>query len=240
MIDKYFPIKKIKISSSDKEWMTVKIKDLIDQRQRAFHATKLDLYDILARKVKSEIWKAKIDYNEEKAHLFHASNPREWYRHDNKLMGNKNKKLNFANIPELAFRPIEVQIKIVNDHFAKICRKYPPINTNIVLTCPPNEKYLPIKTEFETYQLLCKYVKKSLGPGDFPQKILKEFAPEFATPFCDILNCSLRSNVFPEAYKKAEIIPIPKVNPNILFLTYVQYPRRPLGVNLLKKSWCLN
>ena len=114
-------------------------------------------------------------------------------------MGNKNKKLNFTNIPDLAFKPIDDQIKIINDHFANICRKYPPLNKNIVLNCPPNEKKLPIKSEFETYKLLVKYAKKSLGPGDFPQKVLQKFAPEFATPFCDILNCSLQSNVWSDA-----------------------------------------
>ena len=108
-----------------------------------------------------------------KAHLFHASNPREWYKHINKIMGNKNRKLNFTNIPDLAFKPIDDQIKIINDHFANICRKYPPLNNNIALNSSPNEKKLPIKSEFETYKLLVKYVKKSLGPGDFPKKICK-------------------------------------------------------------------
>ena len=142
-----------------------------------------------------------MNYNEKKAHLFHASNPREQYRHINKIMGNKSKKSNFANIPELAFKDIDVQIKIVNDHFANICKKYPPLNTNIDLNCPLNKTSLPIKSEFETYKLLVKYSKKSIGPGDFPQKVLQEYAPEFATPFCDILNCSLQSNIFPDAYK---------------------------------------
>ena len=101
----------------------------------------------------------------------------------------KIKVLNFTNIPELAFKPIATQIKIVNDHFANICKKYPPLDSDINLNCPSNEKKLQIKTEFETYKLLNKYSKKALGPGDFPQKILQEFALWFATPFCDILNC---------------------------------------------------
>merc|ERR1712055_1039035 len=35
----------------------------------------------------------------------------------------------------------------------------------------------------------------------------------YKTIFCDIINCALRSSIFPDAYKKAEIVPIPKVNP---------------------------
>ena len=75
MIDKYFPTQKITISSSDKEWMTVKIKDLIRQRQKAHKANNIELKNILAKKVRQEIRKAKKNYNEKKAHLFYASNP---------------------------------------------------------------------------------------------------------------------------------------------------------------------
>ena len=235
MIEKYFPVQKITISTSDKEWMTVKIKDLINQRQKAHKANNFELKNILAKKVRDEIRKAKVNYNNKKAHLFHMSNPREWYRHINKIMGNKNKKLNFTNIPELAFKAIDDQIKIVNEHFANICKKYPPLNSNLVLSSSPNEKSLPVKTEFETYQLLTKYAKKSLGPGDFPQKIIQEFAPEFATPFCDILNCSLRSKVFPDAYKKAEIIPIPKVNPPRSLSDLRPISKTPIGGKIIEK-----
>ena len=61
--------------------------------------------------------------------------------------------------------------------------------------------------------MIIKFIKKSLGPGDFPKKLIKEFSVEFADPYTDVINCSLRSGVFPDAYKKAEITPIPKSNP---------------------------
>ena len=235
MIDKYFPTQKITISSSDREWMTIKIKDLIRQRQKAHKANNFELRDILRKKVRQEIREAKKNYNKKNAHLFHASNPREWYRHINKIMGNKNKNLNFANIPELASKAIDVQIKIVNDHFAKICKLYPPLNSNVSLNKSPNEKNLPIKSEFETYKLLNRYVKKSLGPGDFPQKILQEFTVEFTTPFCDILNCALRTNTFPDAFKKAEIIPIPKINPPRSLSDLRPISKTPIGGKIIEK-----
>ena len=40
MIEKYFPVQKITISSSDKEWMTVKIKDLISQKTKSSQSQK--------------------------------------------------------------------------------------------------------------------------------------------------------------------------------------------------------
>ena len=82
-------MKKIDISSSDKEWITPKIKILIKQRQRAHVTKNYDLRKHLNKKIQQEIWKAKLNYNKKKAHLFHATNPREWYRHVNKIIGNK-------------------------------------------------------------------------------------------------------------------------------------------------------
>ena len=97
MINKFFPTKQVTINSSDKDWITPKIKRLIDQRQKAYLAKKFELSKQLSRKVRSEIRKAKIQHNKKKAHLFHMSNSREWYRHINKIIGNKIKKLNLIN-----------------------------------------------------------------------------------------------------------------------------------------------
>ena len=80
MIDKFFPLKKIDISSSDKEWITPNIKNMIKERHKAHLAQNIDLRNHLEKKIRSEIRKAKLLFNEIKAHLFHTSNPREWYR----------------------------------------------------------------------------------------------------------------------------------------------------------------
>ena len=68
-----------------------------------------------------------------------------------------------------------------------------------------HEESLKYVTEVDTYKMLKKYSKKSLGPNDLPQKILQEFAAELATPFCDIINCTLRSGTFPDAYKQGRV-----------------------------------
>ena len=88
MVENLFPLQKITLSSSDKEWMTPKIKDLIAQRQKAHKAEYNRLTKYLARKVRFEIRKAKVNYNNKKAHLFHKINPRDWYKHVNKIIGN--------------------------------------------------------------------------------------------------------------------------------------------------------
>ena len=235
MIDKFFPLKRIEISSTDKEWITPKIKKLINQRQKAYLTDNMDLYKHLAKKVRSEIRKAKLDYNEKKAHLFRALNPRDWYRHIYKIIGNKKYNLNIINIPDLTNKTVEEQTKIVNNHFSNICKKYPPLN-NIQINVNENEFGIEYVTELWTYKMIKKYAKKSLGHNDFPQRILKEFAPELATPFCDIVNCALKTGIFPTAYKKAEIVPIPKVNPPRSLSDLRPISKTPIGGKMIEKA----
>ena len=154
----------------------------------------------------------------------------------NKLIGNKKNKLNFINITDIASKPIIEQIKIVNSHFAKICTKYPPLDKKVKLIKTEGEEGLSYVTEFWTYKMILKYAKKSLGPNDFPKRILKEFAPELATPFSNIINCSLKTGFFPAAYKIAEIVPIPKINPPHSLSDLRPISKTPIGGKMIEKA----
>ena len=88
----------------------------------------------------------------------------------------------------------------------------------------------------QTYKLLMKFAKKSLGPGDFPRKILQEFAVELAFPFCDITNCSLKSGIFPDDFKISEIIPIPKENPPRALKDLRPISKTPIGGKIIEKA----
>ena len=236
MVEKLFPLQKIIFSSSDKEWMTPKIKGMIAQRQKAHKAENFELRNYLAKKIRIEIRNAKIKFNDKRAHLFHMSNPREWYKHINKIIGNKKHRLNLTNIPELAYKTVDEQVAIVNNHFGNICKKYPPLDKNFKVSENELDESLKKVMEVDTYKMLRKYSKKSLGPNDLPQKLLQEFAPELATPFCDIINCALRSGIFPDAYKKAEIVPIPKVNPPRSLSDLRPISKTPIGGKMIEKA----
>ena len=54
-------------------------------------------------------------------------------------------------------------------------------------------------------------ITKGSVPGDIPQKILKEFAAELATPISNIFNAAIQQGSYPSNYKKEIQIPIPKV-----------------------------
>ena len=212
MVEKYFPLTPITVTNTDKEWITPKIKRLILKRQNAHRRKNYKLRDALKREIKKLIRKTKFKFHAKKRSKLLVSSSKEWYRHVSNIIGNKKNNVNLTNIPELANKTTEEQVKIVNNHFANICRRYPSLNMKKIDE-PSNEKKLSMISELQTFKFLRKLCKKSLGPGDLPKKLLQEFTPEFSTPFCDIINCAIRTGIFPDAFKKAEIITIPKVNP---------------------------
>ena len=103
------------------------------------------------------------------------------------------------------------------------------INENV------NEPELKLISEIDTYNLLRKFLKKSIGPIDFPRRILEEFTVELALPFSDIINCSLKTGIFPEAFKISEIIPIPKENPPRALKDLRPISKTPIGGKILEK-----
>ena len=105
---------------------------------------------------------------------------------------------------------------------------------DFITSCTSNNVTIPETTEMETYKMLLKFSKKSLGATDFPRKILQEFAVELAAPYCNIINCSIRSSVFPEEYKKAEITPIPKVNPPMALSDLRPISKTPIGGKMIE------
>jgi hypothetical protein len=56
-------------------------------------------------------------------------------------------------------------------------------------------------------------IKKSTGPFDPPQKIIKRFSKELSFPLTDIINTSFREKFFGEIWKEYNCCPILKVKP---------------------------
>ena len=236
MIDKYFPPIKVVTFQNDKPWITPKIKKLIAERQKAHKRDNRFTRDTLAKRIRIEIKSAKRKYNESKAKTFSSGNTKEWYRHITNIINNgKRSKIVLNNVPELAQKPMEEIVNIVNNHFATICKTYPPLDIDTQISENENEADLQPITEFETYKLLTKFAKKSIGPRDFPKRILQEFAMFLALPFSDITNCALRSGTFPDAYKISEIVPIPKENPPRALNDLRPISKTPIGGKILEK-----
>ena len=147
----------------------------------------------------------------------------------------KKKNLVLDNIPELAHKSAEEIVNIVNNHFGAICQTYPPVDNNFATNDNLFGPDLNLISEFETYKLLKKFSKKAIGPGDFPKRILNEFAIELALPYRDITNCAIKSGTFPDAYKISEIVAIPKALPPRELKDLRPISKTPVGGKILEK-----
>ena len=94
---------------------------------------------------------------------------------------------------------------------------------------------LTLISEFDAYKLLKQFSKKALGPGDFPKRILSEFAIKLAQPYRDTTNCALKSGTFPDAYKISEIVAIPKILPPKDLKDLRLISKTPVGGKILEK-----
>ena len=237
MIDKYFPPVKVVTTQNDNPWITSKIKSLIAKRQKAHKSKNFCTRNQLAKTIIEEVKNAKKKYKESMAKsLSKGSSTKEWFQHITKIINNgKRNNMVLSNVPELAQKPMEEIVNIVNNQFAAICQTYPPLNKDSQVNANHSEADLQPISEFDTYRLIKKFAKKSLVPSDFPRQILQEFAIYLALPFSDITNCALRSGIFPDAYKISEIVPIPKENPPRALKDLRPISKTPIGGKILEK-----
>lgn len=71
--------------------------------------------------------------------------------------------------------------------------------------------YIPlISGKFVSSELKNMKVKKSTGLDNISAKFLKMAEPIIFTPICEIINISIKTGIFPDQWKMAKVIPIPK------------------------------
>ena len=61
-----------------------------------------------------------------------------------------------------------------------------------------------------------KFAQKSTVSGDLPVRIIREFSYELCVPLCHIINTAFKQGIFPQIWKLAEIVPIPKSSPPVV------------------------
>ncbi|KAI8486752.1 hypothetical protein Bbelb_355000 [Branchiostoma belcheri] len=87
ILDKSVPVKRVKITTTDKPWMSVKIKELLEERQQAFRDGNTTLYSKLKNAVANMIKKAKRRYYQREVAHLKQSNPGQWFKTIKTLMG---------------------------------------------------------------------------------------------------------------------------------------------------------
>ena len=118
------------------------------------------------------------------------------------------------NIDEINHLPDQEQAEIIAEKFSSIQNEYQPLKTEDISVPPFSEKDIPQFHPSQVWLHLTQLkTNKATVPGDFPAKLIKQFAAYLAEPLTDIINTSVRLGEYPQLYKFEICTPVPKSYP---------------------------
>ena len=162
---------------------------------------------------KKEVKKAKANFYKNSVADLKQKNPGQWYSWLKRVSSNDQKNCQI-NIDEISHLPDQEQAEIIANKFSSIQNEYEPIKTGDIDVPPFSKDDIP---QFQPSQvcLLLSQIKtnKATVPGDFPARLMKQFAAYLADPFTDIVNTSIRRGEYPQIYKFEVCTPVPKCYP---------------------------
>ena len=218
-MDCFFPTKTVKLHEKDKPWVTPEFKKIIEARQKAFYDGKSSHYRRLrnqvinreAKKLRSTFLKKKL------AQLKLNPNPKKWWQSIRQLSGYPRKKVLSTLVVGNQVVSGKTLAENVNDAFVSITKEIPPLN-RLHTDISPENSHSDISPEFiikeeEVYHKLSIIsTSKSPGPDGIPNWVLKSYAHVLASPVASIFNASIQQATVPAIWKKANVIPIPKIS----------------------------
>ncbi len=213
-IDRIFPQQTSTRHYTDKPWITPAIKQLIKDRQKAFHGQNTTLWKTLKYKVQHEIKVRKTSYYKTKVKHLKKDDCRMWWKIVNKMAGKSEKNHSFSLEHDGRTLNQSELVKALNVFYASVSSDIPPLDVTALPAFLPAKEPIPTIQPYEVARKLLEIKPfKAHGPDNIPCRILKEFAYELADPVATIFNASLTSAIVPAIWKDSDIIPIPKSQP---------------------------
>lgn len=99
----------------------------------------------------------------------------------------------------------------INEAFISVTNDYTPLTDDV---CVVRDEDDPIHVSFTSVQQELRKISISRenGPDSLPNWVLKIYADILAPAITDILNCSFRNYKVPQAWKMADVSPIPNTS----------------------------
>ena len=218
-LDKYCPVKTMKLGPQDKPWINNELKTLSRRKQREWIKNgKSSKYKILQKKFSIKYSATAKKYMQDKVQNLKETQPGKAYKLF-KSMGAQPGDCTDSNtftLPNHQGLSDQECAEQIAEHFASISSEYKPLSRDKlpdrVQFILGSESKPPVITEHECYEAIKSAKKPTSGvPGDLPGSILKEFSIELATPVSKLLNNIVQSATWPEQYKVEYVTPIQKV-----------------------------
>ena len=211
---KFFPVKKMKISCEDKPWFTLELKKLDRKRKKEFSKHyKSDLWTNLNEEFLKKCAKAKEDYYDDMVIDLKESNPGKWHSKLKRMSGQDSRQDNIL-VEELSGYSNQKQADMIAEHYSDISNQYQPINEDDFPQYLSRQFCPPVIEPWEVHKTIQSMNKKSATIlGDVPIKIILEFSVELSTPLAHIFNSCLENAIYPNLFKSESVTPAPKKFP---------------------------
>ena len=221
LVEHYFPMKTVQVSSFDQPFFTDRLRALRRQRQREYRRSGksekyLKIKNSFDEAFLNEAHKYKDKLIAEVAEGKRGSS----YKAIKKLGTGKVEDVNFQ-IPSHVESDFSAQesAETIADHFSRISQEFDPIDPSKFspslknkLSQPMND--IPVLREYEVYHKIVSAKKpNSFVPGDLPKKVVQSFAPELAKPVQTIFNAITQNAEYPRQWIIEQQTPIPKQYP---------------------------
>ena len=213
-LEECFPEKVRTFNNDDQAWITHRLKVMDRKRKRIYHRERRsEKWKILDKLFKKEVKKAKANFYKNSVADLKQKNPGQWYSWLKRVSSNDQKNCQI-NIDEISHLPDQEQAEIIANKFSSIQNEYEPIKTGDIDVPPFSKDDIPQFQPSQVWLLLSQIkTNKATVPGDFPARLMKQFAAYLADPFTDIVNTSIRRGEYPQIYKFEVCTPVPKCYP---------------------------
>jgi len=227
LLNFYLPLHVCRRHGADKPWIDDNFRMLIKQRQYAWQQGNKQRYEVIRNQVQREASKLRRKYYSKHVHSLRRSGPRQWWSEVKKLTGQSSTCPLNTIADRLYGGDMQQMAEDINKFFYSVSDDLDPLDQSLVPSAPD---VCPDEFIIEPYQVERKLsvisVHKSCGPDDVPNWVWRDFSRYLAEPICAIYNASVRQGVVPDAWKRANVVPIPKVNPP----TAIQTDFRPISL----------
>ena len=211
IIDNHLPVRHFKPHPTDKHWFTADIKEAIANRQRAWVKGNSTLYRFYIRKVTKLCKSARQNFYHNKVMNTQHHNPKKWWDSIKQLSGqSKSTSLSKMVINGSTVRGLELA-EIINASFNKVNADMQPLLFDGIPVQLTPDEFIISPGAVET-SLLAINERKSIGPDNIPNWLLKECASLICSPVASIFNASVDQGTVPTLWKCADVVPIAKIS----------------------------
>ena len=204
--DSIIPTKTVKCFANNKPWVDKKLKDILNDKKRAFKENNKDKIKEINKKLKEEIRAGKKVYKNKIEDMFKSNDSKSAWLGMKTAAGISGTKTNIRVNNEIEYA------NDLNTFYSRFDRfDFFHQITNIKLDLQNNDTKLSEIKQSEVERVFKKVnIYKASGPDRISGRVLKSCYTELSSVFTFMFNLSLSTGKIPIKWKTSEIIPVPK------------------------------